>query len=297
MWKPVLRALMLAALPGMAAAAAPALTATATIVEGEAVLVRDATAFGLVEGVRLRSDDIVHTDPKGRFVRLELNDGTTVDLAPGARLMIGARLGRRTVPLYLLDGAVKLTLPNTRRVGVVLSSPRIELTDVAKGVVLLVSDTQTAVFAESGAATLVERADGEAQGAQTLRSGQFYQRSGDAKAQVSNRPTGPFIQQLPKAFLDTLPRRMDLFKGRDVPPRTLDEPGYDLLQPWIDAEAALRPGFVKRWRTLARNPDFRAGLVAGIANHPEWDRTLFPEKYRPKPRPAETAAPASRPTP
>jgi len=40
---------------------------------------------------------------------------------------------------------------------------------------------------------------------------------------------------------------------------------------------------VTRWRALAKRPDVRAGLVADMAAHPEWDRTLFPEKYRPKP--------------
>ncbi|HKW82216.1 MAG TPA: hypothetical protein VJN68_00570, partial [Burkholderiaceae bacterium] len=50
-----------------------------------------------------------------------------------------------------------------------------------------------------------------------------------------------------------------------------------------DAEAALRPAFLARWRPLASQAEFRKGLVAGLRNHPEWDRTLFPEKYLPKP--------------
>ena len=62
----------------------------------------------------------------------------------------------------------------------------------------------------------------------------------------------------------------------------------------IDAEPALRPQFVPRWRTLAKAPEFRAGLVAGIAAHPEWDRLLFPEKYRPKPPPGDTSLPGTR---
>ena len=39
----------------------------------------------------------------------------------------------------------------------------------------------------------------------------------------------------------------------------------------------------RRWKAQARNPEFRKGLVVQIAAHPEWDRTLFPEKYLPKP--------------
>ena len=290
MWKLVLRASLLAALPGMGLAATP--SATATIVEGDAVLVRDASTFALAEGVRLRKDDIVHTDPKARFLRLEFADGSTVDIAPGSRVMLAPKVGKSTPPLYLLEGTVKLTMPATPSTGTVLLSPGLELTDVAKGVVVSVSPTQAAVFAESGAATLVERSDGKAVATQPVRAGQFYQRTGDAKAQISSRPTGAFIQGLPKAFLDTLPRRSELFKARDVAPRLSGEPAYAQVQPWIDAEAALRPVFVTRWRSLAKAPEFRAGLVAGLPAHPEWDRTLFPEKYRPKPRVGDTAAPA-----
>jgi hypothetical protein len=129
----------------------------------------------------------------------------------------------------------------------------------------------------------VERQDFKPQQPLTLKAGQFYARTGNAKAQVTGRPTGAFIQSLPKAFLDTLPARLDLFKGRDTAPKPAGELAYADVQPWVDAEPALRPLFVTRWRNLAKRPDFRAGLVAGIAAHPEWDRTLFPEKYRPKP--------------
>jgi len=291
MWKPVLRASLLAALPAVGWAAPPP-QATATIVEGDAQVIRDASVFALTEGVRLRKDDILHTDAKGRFVRLEFADGTAVDVAPGSKLMVSPKLGKATPPLYLLEGAVKLTMPATPPSGTLLVSPSLELTDVAKGVVLNTSSAQTAVFAESGASTLVEREGGKAAATQALRAGQFYQRAGDGKAQVAARPTGAFIQGLPKAFLDTLPRRIELFKARDVSPRLIGDPSYETLQPWIDAEPGLRAGFVPRWRSLAKGPDFRAGLVAGIAAHPEWDRTLFPEKYRPKPRVGDTPAPS-----
>jgi hypothetical protein len=52
---------------------------------------------------------------------------------------------------------------------------------------------------------------------------------------------------------------------------------------WIDGEAALRSQAVQRFAPRAGEREFRAALVAGLRSHPEWDRTLFPEKYRPKP--------------
>ena len=282
MWKQALRALAFAALPGVVMAASP--VATATIVDGDAALIRDTTAFGLAEGVRLQKDDIVQTGAKGRYVRLEFANGIVADLAPDTRLMLSPKTGKTTPQLYLLSGAVKLTVPASFPAGdTVLAAPSLELSAVAKGVVLFTSGEQTSLFTESGAATVVERQDFKPQQPLTLKAGQFYARTGHAKAQVTARPTGAFIQSLPKAVLDTLPARLDLFKGRDTAPKPAGELAYADVQPWIDAEPVLRPLFVTRWRNLAKRPDFRAGLVAGIAAHPEWDRTLFPEKYRPKP--------------
>lgn len=287
MWKQAVRAWGLAALPGMVMAAPP--LATATIVDGDAALVRDAGAFGLAEGVRLQKDDIVQTSPRARFVRLEFTNGLIVDLAPETRLMVAPKAGKATPQLYLLAGSVKLAVPaNFPADDTVLQAPALQLSAVAKGVVLSTAPQQVALFTESGAATVVERQDFKPQGTVSLRAGQFYVRAGDAKAQVTGRPTGAFIQALPKAFLDTLPSRIELFKARDVPPRPTGEPAYADVQPWIDAEPALRPQFVTRWRSLAKRPDFRNALVADMAAHPEWDRTLFPEKYRPKP-PASAA--------
>ena len=226
----------------------------------------------------------MQTGAKGRYVRLEFANGIVADLAPDTRLMLSPKTGKTTPQLYLLSGAVKLTVPASFPAGdTVLAAPSLELSAVAKGVVLSTSGEQTSLFTESGAATVVERQDFKPQQPLTLKAGQFYARTGNAKAQVTARPTGAFIQSLPKAFLDTLPARLDLFKGRDTAPKPAGELAYADVQPWIDAEPVLRPLFVTRWRNLAKRPDFRAGLVAGIAAHPEWDRTLFPEKYRPKP--------------
>ena len=123
-----------------------------------------------------------------------------------------------------------------------------------------------------------------------LKSGEFLARSGDAKAVLTARPAADFINRVPRAFLDTLPTRSALFAALNVPPKRLAPITYADVQPWVDAEAALRPLFVARWKALAQNPGFRKGLVAGLRNHPEWDRTLYPEKYLPKPAASAASA-------
>jgi hypothetical protein len=153
---------------------------------------------------------------------------------------------------------------------------------------------QAAAFAESGEVALQERRAGKAAGNITLKAGEFFARTGDAKAAVTARPTPAFIQLLPRAFLDTLPSRASLFKTREVEPKPLGEISFADAEAWIDAEG-FRSQFATRWKALAQNPAFRSGLIANLSAHPEWDRTLYPEKYLPKPAPAH-ASRASAPT-
>jgi hypothetical protein len=137
-------------------------------------------------------------------------------------------------------------------------------------------------FAEAGEVALTELLDGRPLGNVTLKGEQFLTRAGAARASVAPRPTAAFIQRVPKDFLDTLPSRLERFKTREVDPTRLSGIAYDDVAAWIDAEAGLRAGFVLRWKGEARNADFRRGLVGTLRAHPEWDRTLFPEKYLPK---------------
>lgn len=290
----------LSALPAWALAAGP--WATVTIVEGQALLMRDAATFALAEGVRLSRDDILQVGPSGRFVRVEFHDGVIMDMGPGTRLLLSPpsrTRGKPSARAYLQQGVVKLGAPagKTPQEPLLLSPP-FELSAMSRGAVVRVGAKDAAVFAESGDLTLAERRDGKPQPPLALRNGQFYLRSGDSRAQVTGRPGARFIEALPRSFLDTLPSRLGHWAARDVTPRRIGSLGYEDAQPWIDAEPPLRAAFVTRWRPLARDPDFRAGLLADMNAHPEWDRVLFPEKYRPKPPvvPAVPRVPAAAST-
>ncbi|HMC14949.1 MAG TPA: hypothetical protein VKI18_04915 [Albitalea sp.] len=272
------------AMPALGLAAAP--LAVVTILDGDApLLVRDASKLSVAEGVRLSADDIVESGDKTRLLRIEFNDGTILDLGPRTRLLLAPRMsgGKRPAKAYLMQGFAKLTAAKAAPAAATLASPALDISGLSRDVVLLVLPDESYVFAESGEVSIAERAGGKEIASHKLKSGDFYARSGDNKSAVTARPTQAFIQRLPRPFLDTLPSRAELYKTRQVEPKPLGAIAYADVQPWIDAEAALRPGFVTRWRAQARNPEFRKGLVAQIAAHPEWDRTLFPEKYLPKP--------------
>ena len=266
-----------------------------TIVEGEIFATRDGTRFALAEGVRIVADDIVETAAQAKLGRIEFSDGLILDIGPGTRVLMtprfpGERGGKRAAKLYVLQGWAKITVPKSLAAAS-FASESFDLTGIARDVVLNVEPTASAVFAESGELTLIERSKGKAGAAVKLKSGEFLTRAGEAKSALTQRPAADFIQRVPRAFLDTLPARAALFATREVQPKRLAPITYAEVQAWVDAEAGLRPLFVARWKALAQAPDFRKGLVAGLRAHPEWDRTLFPEKYLPKP--AASAAPAS----
>jgi hypothetical protein len=292
-----IRALLIGVLAAPAVALAAPGVATVTIADGAAVVIRESSKLALAEGVRLAKDDIVETGATGRLLRIEFADGTLLDLGPETRALVSPRLGgdksRAASQVHLLSGAVKLTLPKGHAPATaVLSSPAFDVGGLVRSAVFLVQPTEAYAFAESGEVMLqerlVERGASKADAIFNLKGGEFFAHAAGAKATVTQRPTPAFIQRLPRPFLDALPARAALFKDREVEPKRLGAIGYNDVAAWLDADG-LRAGFVTRWKVLAQDPEFRKGLVANLRAHPEWDRTLFPEKYLPKPK-AEPAA-------
>ena len=296
LWKTALW-MSLLGLPQLLWAAAP--VATATIVDGEVLVIREAKRLQLAEGVRLGKDDIVEATAKSRFVRIEFSDGVILDLGPESRVLLSPKLaGDRaslSARLYLLSGVAKITVPHPQdATPAVLTSPALDVLGMARSAVFIVQNNDAYGFAESGEVVLQERRGGKVNSNITLKSGEFFARADDAKPTVTARPSPAFIQRLPRAFLDTLPSRAALFKAREVEPKPLGSIAYADVDAWVDADG-LRPLFLTRWKALAQDPEFRKGLLANLRAHPEWDRTLNPEKYRPKqasagdtsPRPAK----------
>lgn len=276
---------------GLAGVLAPSAHAApiATIVEGESSIVRDASRVALAEGVRLANDDLVDTTAQTKLLRIEFDDGLMLLVAPESRLWIAPkfsadRAAPRAARLYLLSGTVKLTT----KAETSIATPVFDLKTSGRDAVISVGGSGGAVFAESGDVQIVERTKARngattAGPALTVKTGEYYARPGADKGKTAPRPDPEFIKRLPRAFLDPVPSRAAMFAAREVAGKPLGGIDYASAQPWIDAEAALRPAFLARWRPLASQAEFRKGLIAGLRGHPEWDRTLFPEKYLPKP--------------
>ncbi len=280
-----------------------------TIAEGELMVLRDTREFTAAEGVRLRTDDIVRSREGTRLARIELDNGTVIDIGPATELLLQPRAfgssAERGVSLYLLRGWLKLaSAAGQAAPATVLAMPQLGVARLAGSVVVHVTPQASLVFVETGKADVSERADGQSTAAHSLKDGDaFAARAGQAGA-VLRRPPADLIDGLPRAFADSLPRRAARWQNRVTEAGAGNEPAYASVAPWINAEALLRPAFVQRFAPLARDKRFRAGLVAELRAHPEWTRTLFPEKFKPKPvvtaatrRPAPPAAPASTPAP
>ena len=261
------------------AAAAGPRVALLTTLDGDAVVLRDSAKLGAVEGLALESGDILVTGTQTRLLRIEYPNGLALALGPESQALLDPHLDAETA--YVLAGWAKLNVP--KGVAAALGGPGLEIgaTGGSAAVVALQASAQR-VFAETGPLDVKSRPAGAA--ALSLATGQMVTLDGaGAKPEVSPRPTPALVQAMPRAFMDSLPSRAAAFKGKDVAPKALGAIAYPDAQPWIDAEPALRHGFVKRWRALAKDAEFHRGLVAGLKAHPEWDPVLNP------PPPASTA--------
>lgn len=269
----------------------------ATVVEGDVTLLRQTTKLTVKPGMRLMALDMLETGPKANIVRLEFSSGAIADLGPATQVMLAPKLAsgakRRQATLYAVSGWVKLSgSPGKDAAANLLMAESLDLSGLTGSAVVSIQAKASHVFAESGAVTVTERRAGQSAPVVALKSGTLFARVGNDKASVAQHPPSAFMQSVPKAFLDPIPARTELFKGKAEPPiKSLGELTYAEATPWLSAELPLRNALVALWKGQL-NPDLRAGLASHIKAHPEWDRVLFPEKYLPA-NPASAAASAA----
>lgn len=270
--------------------------ALATVVEGDATLLRQTTKLAVKPGMRLLALDMLETGPKANIVRIEFGSGAIADLGPATQVMLAPKLAsgakRRQATLYALAGWVKLSGSPSKDAANQLLAESLDLSGLTGSAVVSIQTNASHVFVESGTVNVTERRAGQATPVVALKSGTLFSRAGNDKASVAQHPPSAFMQSVPKAFLDPIPARAELFKARAEPPaKVLGDLSYAEATPWLGAELPLRTLLVPHWKTQL-NPDLRAGLASHIKAHPEWDRVLFPEKYLPA-NPASATSSAS----
>lgn len=280
------------------------------IVEGKAVLVRQSTRYSLVEGVRLAADDIVEATP-GSHVQIEFGDGVMLSLADGARVMLQPRWAQRRGAVggpraYVGEGWVKLSVPTSMSTPVesatlwlntapnLVPAPGAAKADRPATLVLRLTPPDYAVFVEAGNFRMIDRQ--ESQRRSNLAANEFVWRQGSPRLQQANKPSVEFVAALPTLFRDVLPARAGKFADRVVPAKPLGDISYTDVAAWLRGEPTLRASLVERWRGRAGDPAFRAALQANLAQHPEWEPVVYPERAaeRLAERAASRAAQASR---
>lgn len=269
-------ALALAA--GSAAAAdagAKARFGVVTMLDGDGVVLRDDDRLAAAEGVALQPGDVLATGPKTRLLRVETPGGLSVALGPDTRALVAPALGagEGSPTVYLLSGWAKVAAP-----GQAASIAAAQLSVDASGgtVVVSVLPDTTIAFAEAGPLRVRPHA---VDTVLLLQSGEMLAWApGNDKPRRSPRPSPLFVQQMPRPFMDPLPSRLARFQGAaSTPePKVLGGVAWSDAQPWIDGEPAVRRWSLRRWRALAREPEFRRGLAADMRAHPEWEVVLHP---------------------
>lgn len=274
---------LLATLPAWCAAAS---IGTVTIVDGDLTVLRETQRFAAAEGLRLRDDDILRTTADTRFARIELTDGTALDLGADTELLLqpgaGGPLGERAATLYLARGWLKVSAGSGSGTSGIASAT-LDLQGLQGTAVLHLQPGTALLFVETGTAQAAEVQDGRVARPLALKDGDALVRRGAEAATLARRPPADLLAGLPRAFADSLPRRAARFQGRPVEPGAGVPVAYADAARWINGEPALRTLAVARFKPRAADRDFRTALVAELKSHPEWDRVLFPEKYRPKP--------------
>ena len=291
----MLRALILAAAMAASCSAMAADAAgTITILEGDALIYRGTERLQAVEGVRLNLGDIVET-AENTFAQLELTDQSVAQFGPTTRVMINGSTQRQKPErwLYIMDGWAKVS--GTKRdaaagPGFDVRAPLFEMPANPSVVVLRASPTELSLFVERGDARIAERQASGAPIAVPLKTGDFYRRKAPARGAVNPGSMQAFLGEMPRFFRDSLPLRIDRFRDRPVPARQAPDFAYADVETWLKAEPSVRRPLMQRWRSKAKEPAFRAALVANLSAHPEWDPILFPEKYRPKDPPGTRPA-------
>lgn len=247
---------------------------TFTLVEGSPRVIRGATVLRASEGVRFQTGDIVETSAPG-FVQAEFAGGPIVAIGPATRVWIhtGASKGAE---LVLMSGWLKGENPSNTA-GYHFASPLFSATVKSGTVILHAAPGAAELYVESGAATI---GAGGAGRSVPGKAGQFFTHRSGKNVAVNSRPDGPFLEGMPQPFRDTLPSRQSRFAGKKaVEPRHDHDVTYGEVEPWLKM-GGWHKAFEERFQSRLKDAEFRRAAEQHIAEYPEWDRILHPEKYQ-----------------
>lgn len=252
-----------------------------TVAEGGVQLVRGSTTYAAAQGVPLHYGDMLAPGPKGQ-AQVEFPDGAILNLSRGTHaLLLSPQSAGGEPGVALQSGWAKFTRVKAAKgkpYRYIMPLARLD-TAGATGVFRIGQDSSE-VFVETGTARLVELSkSGLPAGGRDVKGGEFVVRAAGQPLTASPRPSSEFLKAMPGYFRDDLPVFLPRVRDRNIEPTREHEAAYAEVETWLKASAPIRRSLVERFRSRAKDPQFRNKLVENLAAHPEWDRVLFPEKY------------------
>lgn len=257
-----------------------------TLTEGPLRLIRGTSVFMVGEGTRLSPGDIVECADRG-LAQLELDGGTIIALHGDSRLFLysipSGRRSRSNAPeLVLLRGWLKAETKASDS-AYHFHTPLLTASTSDGTLLLHATPASVDVFLESGNGMIEESGGRRAPNrAVEGKPGQYFFLAADKKIVSLPRPPGAFVAVVPISFQDTLPPRRQALRAKPSEPKPDHDVSYGEIADWLKIDRRWRRGFVRQFTPRLRDASFRQALAAGVKSHPEWDRILYPEKYRRK---------------
>ena len=263
-----------------------------TVVDGSVRLLRGATWYKVIEGVRIQDGDVIE-GPDRAQVQIEFTSGNSANIVGPASLYVisaAAREGKQPADLYMPQGWVKLAARSPAP-PIKLRSP-LGTIDAGNAVaVVRVAANSFEVFVESGSARVSDTGRTGAEAApREVRGGDFAGRTSDRPLAVGGGAPPPFVTAMPRHFMDTLPSRADKYRTTRVE-LAADRPiSFAEAEPWLNGP--YRRAFVKRLQPRLSDAAFRAAVAANAQAYPEWGSVLTPQA-QPQVEPQPQAAKAN----
>ena len=233
-------------------------------------VIRGVSVLQGIEGMRLRTGDILETGPAPTAqAQLEFTGGAILELGPSTQVLLLGQTGT-TAETAMLTGWLKgETTAGTYR----YSSPLVTATTKGANVLLHVTADTAEVFVERGTASV---GAGAAAAIPSSTEKIFFTRRAGKPIVAAGRPSGEFIGAMPVSFRDEFPSRLSRFAGAKPPvPKSDHEVSYTEIERWLTS--GWGRGLVARFKPRIQDSAFRQAIEAHLAALPGWEPVLHPQ--------------------
>ena len=246
--------------------------ATLSIAEGQVNFLRGTATYRAAAGVKLAPGDMIETGPKSQ-AQIEFGDRLVLNVGAESKLYLLPLAAGKTPDYALAAGWLKaapMGKGDARELRFLLPGVTLDTSDAT-----LVMHTDAGldeVFVESGALKATETAHDGAFGKVLSAKGSDYLSRREDQAAALGRPTKLFLDGMPRQYRDNLPLLAAKVKAPAREPAADHDSSFTEVQAWLDANALIRAGLVQRYLPRLKDAEFKAGIVASMATHPEWEQ-------------------------